>query len=311
MEALRSRTKRCNWRPWLDEEIELCASSEDDDQVDEAPKIEIIKDPEEEGGVIDITHIKIPEQSLHQGRDPYISYTLKNPDETTTRVVGSKERKENEEREAKEREERREAKKAEIEKIERETKEQIEANNERNRIDSEKKTKDEEEKLFMMQRLAELEKEKATREQNERIEKAKAERIQRDQLELAQREEEALKFREILTQKSIEQKYKENLVMEKFLGTSLFPNRSFTPPGDDLTMSALGNTMQGIHEEDNQVPDPSLGLAFKERLPVLPYKEGGVSTPRTHTQEYQGFKAKQANRAHMVEDSTTRRLSFP
>ena len=56
----------------------------------------------------------------------------------------------------------------------------------------------------MRQRLAELEKEKTTREQNERIEKAKAERIQRDQLELAQREEEAFKFRGILTQKSIE-----------------------------------------------------------------------------------------------------------
>ena len=27
MEALRSRTKKCNWRPWLDEEIELCAQA--------------------------------------------------------------------------------------------------------------------------------------------------------------------------------------------------------------------------------------------------------------------------------------------
>ena len=71
--------------------------------------------------------------------------------------------------------------------------------------------------------------------------------------------------------------------MEKFLGTGLFPNRSFTPPGDDLTISALGNTMQGLQEEEHHFPDSSPGPAFKERLPVLPYKEGGVSTPHTHT----------------------------
>ena len=71
--------------------------------------------------------------------------------------------------------------------------------------------------------------------------------------------------------------------MDKFLATSLFPNRSFTPPGDDLTMSALGNTMQGLQEEDNHFPDSSPGPASKERLPIQPYKEGGVRTPHTHS----------------------------
>jgi hypothetical protein len=305
MEALRSRTKKCNWRPWLDEEIDLCQSSEDEDQVVEAPKIEIIKDPEEEGLSIDVTNMNIPQ---HPDREPYISYNLKNHDGSTTRIVGSKERKEKEEREAKERKEKKEAEKAESDEKERERNKEIEAINQKSQIETEKKIKEEEERRVMMKRLEELEKEKATRERIEKTEKEKAERLQREQLELAQREEEALRFRGLLTQKSIEQKYKENLVMDKFLATSLFPNRSFTPPGNELIMSALGNTMQGFQEDDTHFPDLSPDPNTENDYLSSPTRRA-VSAQTSICRVLRGLRVMRAYRMPMVEDSTIQRLN--